>query len=273
MRIFVSLWLIVLMIQVQAQSVPDMLKMADTLYKTNRFLDAVEFYEKISRIDKNNKMAKYRLGICYKETLQYDDAKRELLELGNTPDHEYQSRSLYYYANLLRFDKDFKTADSIYSYLIAIPDTDPNLIELSRKQREGCALALRQQRANRGFSIRPFDDINSKFHDFGAVVNPSNKNVVLASTRNRSGAQYEGNQYIGLLPDLLMFEQRRNGRFSSNSNAQKFDGLNSSWGEDPGLSHLMGRPFTFLPVKLKTDPDAGLWLVIWKMGNGHLRNH
>ncbi len=260
MRIIASLWLIILMLQAQGQSVPDMLQIADTLYKTNRFLDAVEFYDKIARIDKNNKMAKYRLGICYKETLQYEEAKKILSELGNTPDHEYRARSLYYYANLLRLDREFKNADSVYSYLIALPDVNPELVELSRKQKEGCALALRQQRANRGFSIREFEDINSKFHDFGAVINPSNQNVVFASTRNRSVTQYEGNQYAGLLPDLVMYEQRRNGRFSSNTNAQNFDKLNSHWGEGSGSFTSDGKSFYF--SSCKTEDGSGCKIMV-----------
>lgn len=248
-RVFAAIAFFVLTLTVSAQSVPEMLQLADTLYKTNRFLDAVEFYDKISGIDKDNRMARYRLGICYKETLQYEKAKKILLELGTTPGHEYQARSLYYYSNLLRRDQEFKQADSIYSFLIALPDVNPDLVELSRKQKEGCALALRQQKANRGFSITEFEDINSKFHDFGAVINPSNQNVVLATARNRSVAQYEGNQYTGLLPDLVMYQQRRNGRFSSNTNAQNFNDLNSNWGEGSGSFTQDGKSFYFSSCK------------------------
>ena len=37
-----------------AQSVPKMLRIADDLYENARYLEAIEFYEKISGIDKNN---------------------------------------------------------------------------------------------------------------------------------------------------------------------------------------------------------------------------
>ena len=243
-----------------------MIRMADTLYKSHRFLDAMEFYEKISGLDENNLMAKYRLGICYKETLQYKKAQKELLELGTTPNHEYQARSLYYYANLLRLEEQFKKADSLYSYLIALPDVNPELIALSRKQREGCALALRQKKVNRGFSIKPFDDINSKFHDFGAVINPSNQNVVFASTRNRSVSQYEGNQYDGLLPDLVSFEQRRNGRFSSNNNAQKLDNLNSHWAEGSGSFTADGKILYYSTCK--TEDGSGCQIMVSYLVDG-----
>ncbi len=267
MRILAGICLIFLLLNAQGQqSVPEMVQMADTLYKSHRFLDAVEFYEKISKLDKDNLMAKYRLGICYKETLQYEKARKVLLELGERPNHEYQARSLYYYANLLRLDEQFKNADSVYSYLIALPEVNPDLIALSRKQREGCALALRQRKVNRGFSIRLFDDVNSKFHDFGAVINPSNQNVVFASTRNRSISQYEGNQYDGLLPDLVAYEKRRNGRFSSNTNAQKFDGLNTHWAEGSGSFTADGK--TFYYSSCETDDGSGCRIMVSYLVDG-----
>ncbi|MEQ9221608.1 MAG: OmpA family protein [Cyclobacteriaceae bacterium] len=267
MRIITSICLIFFLLTVQGQqSVPEMIRMADTLYNAHRFLDAVEFYEKISKLDKNNLMAKYRLGICYKETLQYKKARNVLLELGERPNHEYQARSLYYYANLLRLDEQFKHADSVYSYLIALPDVNPELIALSRKQREGCALALRQKKVNRGFSVRLFEDINSKFHDFGAVINPSNQNVVFASTRNRSVSQYEGNQYDGLLPDLVAYEQRRNGRFASNTNAQKFDALNSHWAEGSGTFTRDGKSFYYSTCK--TEDGSGCQIMVSYLVDG-----
>ncbi len=267
MRVIASICLIFFLLTVQGQqSVPEMIQMADTLYKAHRFLDAVEFYEKISKLDKNNLMAKYRLGICYKETLQYEKARKVLLELGERPNHEYQARSLYYFANLLRLDEQFKHADSVYSYLIALPDVNPELIALSRKQREGCALALRQKKVNRGFSVRLFEDINSKFHDFGAVINPSNQNVVFASTRNRSVSQYEGNQYDGLLPDLVAYERRRNGRFASNTNAQKFDALNSHWAEGSGTFTRDGK--TFYYSTCKTEDGSGCQIMVSYLVDG-----
>ncbi len=260
MKICLSILIILVSFTVDAQSVPRMMQMADTLYKSSRYLDAIEFYDKISGIDENNKLAKYRLGICYKETLQYEEAKKILLDLGNTPNHEYQARSLYYYANLLRLDEKFKEADSVYSYLISIPDVNPELITLSSKQREGCALALRQQRANRGFTVKEFEDINSKFHDFGAVINPSNQHVVIASTRSRSVAQYEGNQYDGLLPDLVAFEKRRNNRYTSNTNDQRFNNLNTSWAEGSGSFTGDGNAFYF--SSCKTEDGSGCQVLV-----------
>ncbi len=228
-----------------SQSIPRMLEMADTLYKSHRYLDAIEFYDKITNIDKENYMARYRLGICYKETLQYEKAMDVLLKLGNIPGHNFRAKSLYYYANLLRLDSRFRDADSVYNYLIAVPDADPDLIELARKQREGCLVALRQQKVERGFKVNLFDEINSKFHDFGAILNPMNKHIVFASTRNLHEGQYEGNQYDGLLPDLVAYENRRGDRYRNATNDQDFGDLNTHWAEGSGSFTGDGKTFYF----------------------------
>lgn len=227
------------------QSVPKLLKLADEHYQNGVYNDAIEFYDKISGLDKNNHFARFRLAECYNKTLQYEKAKSVFLQLSNTPGHEYRARSMYSYAGLLKQETRFDEADSIYSFLISVPDAEPYLIELARKQSEGCQLALRQKKADRGFAISSMDAINSKFHDFGAVVNPSSKHVVLATTRNLPGTQYEELQYEGLLPDLVSFENRGNGRWRMSSSNQDFSDLNTRWPEGSGSFTKNGDTFYF----------------------------
>ena len=66
------------------------------------------------------------------------------------------------------------------------------------------------------------DEVNSKFHDFGAVINPSNKQLVFASTRNLPGVQYEGSQFDGVLPDLVAYERNRNEKWRFNTEGAVF---------------------------------------------------
>ncbi|WP_436517176.1 OmpA family protein [Ekhidna sp. To15] len=228
-----------------SQSVPKLLRLADENYQNGVYNDAIEFYDKISGIDKDNHFAKFRLAECYNKTLQYEKAKSVFLQLSNAPNQEYRARSMYSYAGLLKQETRFDEADSIYSFLISVPDAEPYLIELARKQSEGCQLALRQKKADRGFAVSSMDEINSKFHDFGAIVNPSSKHVVLATTRNLPGTQYEELQYEGLLPDLVSFENRGNGRWRMSSSNQKFSGLNTRWPEGSGSFTKKGDTFYF----------------------------
>ncbi|MEP1032806.1 OmpA family protein [Ekhidna sp.] len=228
-----------------SQSIPKLLKLADEHYQNGIYNDAIEFYDKIAGIDRNNHFARFRLADCYNKTLQYEKAKTVFLQLSNTPNQEYRARSMYSYAGLLKQETRFNEADSIYSFLISVPDAEPYLVELARKQSEGCQLALRQKKADRGFSIHSMEEINSRFHDFGAILNPSSKHVILATTRNLPGNQYEELQYEGLLPDLVSFELRNNGRWRMSSSNQDFSNLNTQWPEGSGSFTRDGSVFYF----------------------------
>lgn len=241
-----------------AQSVPRLLNRANEMFEADRFLDAIEYYEKIVGIDKANYFARYRLGYCYNQTLQYGLAKNIFLRLGEEPNHEYRARGFYNYANILKLESQFEMADSIFTYLISLPDVDQDLIELSRKQREGCLLALRQEQVDKGYRVELMDDINSSFHDFGAVVNPTNKRLVLATTRNLPGVQYEGSQYVGLLPDLAVYENVRNGRWRLDMNEQNFSRLNTQWAEGAGSFTKDGTKFYYSSCRGENGTDCAI---------------
>lgn len=248
-------------------SVPKQLKKADEYYQNGVYKEAIEFYDKIAGLDKDNHFAKFRLADCYNKTLDYEKAKEVFLELSNTPNQEYRARSMYSYASLLKQETRFDEADSIYNFLISVPDAEPYLVELSRKQSEGCQLALRQEKTNKGFSIDLMEEINSKFHDFGAVINPSNNQVVLATTRNLPGTQYEELQYQGLLPDLVSFERRNNGRWRMATSNQKFSSLNTKWPEGSGSFTKDGQVFYFSSCQDENESACSIMVSYLENGN------
>ena len=257
MKAYFVLFLSVLSYSISAQSIPKLIKIADELFEADRYLDAIEFYEKISGIDKQNHLAKFRLGYCYNKTLDYEKAKKTFTDLGAF-ENEFQARALYNYGNLLKLESSFENADSIYSHLIALPSADPALVELSRKQKEGCLLALRQKEEEKGYTISLMEDINSKFHDFGATLNPTTKELVLASTRNLPGVQYEGSQFEGVLPDLVAFELRDNGRWRLSTSNQNFSVLNTQWSEGSGSFTKDGNTFYFSSCRGDDGADCGI---------------
>jgi len=126
-------------------------------------------------------------------------------------------------------------------------------MELAGRQREGCLLAKRGKEQQRDFKIEYMKKLNGGFHDFGAIQNPANGSVIFATTRNLSGQQYKGNQYAGLLPDLVMFEQKKNGSFNNVSGRQKFDKLNTKWSEGSGTFSQDGQKFYFTSCKGKDN--------------------
>lgn len=259
MKAWIAFFLTISSVFLSAQSVPKLIRIADELYEAARYIDATEFYDKISGIDKQNYQARFRLGFCYNKTLKYDEAKDVFLELGAITDtaNTFQATALYHYGNLLKLESRFEEADSVYSNLISLQSANPGLINSSRKQKEGCRLALRQKQADKGYSVRLLEEINSKFHDYGATVNPSNKQLVFASTRNLPGVQYEGSQFDGVLPDLVAYESR-NDRWRISSSDQKFGNLNTKWSEGSGSFTKDGSTFYFYTCRGANGSECGI---------------
>lgn len=258
MKVYLFLFLSLLSIAVSAQSIPKLVGIADELFEAQLYKEAIEFYEKISGIDKKNYEAKYRLGFCYNKTLRYEEAKETFIELAGAEANDFQALALYNYANLLKLESNFEEADSLYSHLVSLPSAGPDVIKLAQKQKEGCILALRQKGVDKGYRIILMEDVNSSFHDFGAILNPGNKQLVFASTRNLPGVQYAGSQFEGVLPDLVAFELRENGRWRSATSDQRFDKLNTQWSEGSGSFTKDGNKFYFYSCRDQDQSDCGI---------------
>lgn len=237
-----------------SQSVPKLREIADEHYELNQFTDAIQFYRKITRLDKNDVRSKYRLASSYYKTLQYPEARQEFAKL-TSDTSQYQHLSIYYYGTVLKLESDFSGADSVFAHLITSSNVDPGLLELTQKQKEGCVLALNQEEQNRGFSIQEMKNLNSKFHDFGAVVSRREKAVVFVTTRKLGGRQYEALQFDGLLPDLVQFTPRGN-NWRNVSNRDRFDNLNTEWSEGSGSFTANDSAFYFTSCRSNDGSDC-----------------
>lgn len=244
-KIVFSIFLIVCIGELEAQSIPKILKLGDEQFENNRYLEAIPYYEKVYAVSKTNYYAGYQLAICYEQTLQFEKAMETFKQISEQSGQEYQTKSIYKYATLNKRDSNFDLADSIYLELAKMSDVAPALLELANRQREGCLLAKREQEQNRNFSVELIKKLNSNFHDYGATENPANGNIVFATSRNLSGEQYQGSQYSGLLPDMMMYQLKDNGNYSNISGKQRFDKLNTKWSEGSGVFNTAGDKFYY----------------------------
>ena len=241
--------------QASSQSVPRLKALADTLYEASQYAEAIKFYDKIISIDKKAYESQFKLGMSYYRTLQYDDARKQFNKIIKANVGDYIHRSTYYLGNIYKLSSQFEEADSIFSHLITQPNVNNTLLNLTRKQKEGCLLALRQKANNRGFTIEELEDVNSKFHDFGATVNRQEQTVVLVTTRNLTKKQYAALQYEGLLPDLIQYEYR-NDKWRSASSKTDFNKLNSQWSEGSGSFTKDGKSFYFTSCRSNNGGDC-----------------
>lgn len=228
-----------------AQSIPKILSLGDEQFQNNRYLEAIPYYEKAYAVGKTNYYAGYQLATCYEQTLQFEKAAETFKVISKQSGQEYQAKAVYKYATLMKRNSQFDLADSIYLELAKMPEAHAELLELANRQREGCLLAKREQEQNRNFRVELIKKLNSNFHDYGATENPATGNIVFATSRNLSGEQYQGSQYTGLLPDMMMYQLKENGSYNNVSGKQRFDKLNTKWAEGSGVFNSQGDKFYY----------------------------
>jgi len=250
----------------QGQSVPKLLEIAAELFDAGRYIESIEFYQKAIGRDRQNEEARYQLGLAQMNTLQYQEARETFFSLYKQSGSEYKAKALYHYAFVLKLESQYALADSFFNEMIVNLSAEQSWIELARKQKAGCQLAINQEKQNRGFEVTLMDNLNSKFHDFGATVNPRNKNLVFATTRTISGEQYEGSQYAGLLPDIVAFEFVGKGRWRNTTSREKLGIVNSEWSEGSGRFTADGISFYFSSCKGANGSQCEIFVTYYEGG-------
>ncbi|MGL1889086.1 MAG: OmpA family protein [Reichenbachiella sp.] len=237
------------------QSVPKLRKIANKEFELDQYNEAIEFYEKIIALDKGDHQSKYNLAMCYYRTLQYNDARDTFLDLINADSKEYKHLSYYYYGTILKLSSQFVLADSIFGHLITQPNVADDLLDLTSKQKQGCLLALSHNTRENSFEIEEMEGLNSKLHDFGAIMNPKEKTMVFVTTRSLQSKQYEDIRYDGVLPDLVQFA-KRNKNWNNISSKQHFDDLNTKWSEGSGSFTADGEIFYYTSCQTNDGADC-----------------
>lgn len=236
-------------------SVPRLRELGNEHFDATQYIEATKFFEKVVELDKKDYESYYKLGMSYYKTLNYEGAKKHFSKLINIQNNEYADLSTYHYGNILKLQSYFKTASEIFALLLSKSNVDDVLLELARKQLEGCELAISNKKNSRGYSIEEMENLNSPFHDFGATINPNNGALVIVSTRNLHDNQYGAIQYGGLLPDLIQFTEK-NRRWANTSSKNRFNRLNSEWAEGSGSFTADGKSFFFTSCRSQDGADC-----------------
>lgn len=231
-------------LEATAQSVPRLRQLGEELYEKEQYFDAIEYFEKVTEIDKKDLDTRFKLAIALFKTFQFQEAKEQLKYVINSDSREQSAEALLFYGNILKLNEKYSEADSAFSILLKNYDVDEDILKHARKEREGCLLAINQLLSDRNFPISLSNELNSEYHDFGISVNREKRELVYLSTRNVSSQQMKSGQFRGLLPDLIKVSYRK-GKWQNTTSKDNFDRLNSKWAEGSGSFTKKGDRFYF----------------------------
>ncbi len=236
-------------------SVPRLMKIANEHYEAAQYTEAIEFYSRVVKLNKISGEARYKLAMSLYRTLQYDRAKKHYRFLFENQYPDYKHLANYYLGNILKLSSSFEVADTVFAHLLKQPGVPDEILELAKKQQEGCQLAINQKKQNRGFRISEMKEFNSEYHDFGAVMNKAGGTMVFVSTRNTGKSQFDAIQYEGLLPDLLQFSMKGD-KWRNSTSKDGFDKFNTQWSEGSGSFTADGQYFYFTSCRSNDGADC-----------------
>ncbi len=240
-KILLIFSLITSVLAVRAQSVEKLTNLADRYYESKKYVDAVEFYERIHQVNPEDKRVHLRWALSLYHSLHYDEAIAQLKQLLASGYKEEQA--LYYYGWLLKTDGQYKRADSVFDILARLPEVSNKYKTLGDFQQKGCKLGIRMLKIKNIHQLHPMEDVNSRDHDFGLIEHPQGY-VVLSSTRKTDQKQFYDGQFGGLLPNMIGYSPSKNNKSNWVPN-EKVANLNSEWAQGTGCFDKTGNAFYF----------------------------
>ncbi len=256
MRTSITALLLLIVMSVIGQSFSQLRAIADDLYQKKNFLDASEYYQRISELKPNEAQYKSRLADCYLRSLQYEKAVAVLEPLVTDPSAD--NLVFYEFGYLLKLTAEYYKADSMFTMVIERTQAVDSLNQLASLQREGCRLGLRQLKTKNRMNLQPLGaSLNSDGHDFGAIEN--NGKLVFSSGRNSANRQYYDSKYGGLLPNIVAFGKEGNSWRKSND----FKKLNTEFANTAGCFSNDGLSFYYTDC----HPDIGCVIKVSKLEN------
>ncbi|WP_179213382.1 OmpA family protein [Ekhidna lutea] len=211
---------------------------ADQYYEAGEFSEAMDFYQHILEMKPGQKQTCFKLAMSAYNSLKYQEAKFHFQEL--LVDDYFNAEAIYYYGVLLKMESAYQKADSVFQKLLKQIDNQDELYDITKLQKEGCQLGLRQSLTNNNRNFRKMYGINTDGNDFGAIKYTDDQ-IVLSTSSKTKKKQYLDNQYGGLLPNVVSFDLGD----STVTPNKAFSILNSPWSEATGSFSKDGKAFYF----------------------------
>jgi len=193
-------------------------KSADKLYKSYEYVSAAKEYLKIVDKQKADVYVYKQLADCYYNVFNSVEAEKWYAKsIESTQDAEVYFR----YAQMLKANKKYEEANAVMDKFVALAPTDVRAKNYSAEKNYVSNLSNQKKL----FDVNSIE-INSKFSDFGALLNGNT--LYMSSARNESRKTYNWNGQPKL--DLYKVDFADN---KVNGEVASIDDLNTKFHEGP----------------------------------------
>ncbi|MGE0567277.1 MAG: SpaA isopeptide-forming pilin-related protein [Bacteroidia bacterium] len=193
-------------------------------FKQNRFIRAVPYFKKAAKNDKTKHEAFSKLGFCYLQLNQYDNAElayKNALAAATNPEPILH----YNYASVLKVNGKYEEALSEYNLYLKAKPNDEDI----KKVRKFCAEIKYWMSKPQEYEVRNAEEVNTIYSEFCPVY--YNSQLIFSAERNSFDfVEYTKNEFSGT-PYLNMFKSeikdsklRKEKPLSKRLNTESHDG-------------------------------------------------
>ena len=240
--VFVIAW--VALLGAHAQRTESFVKYADELFERGSYQEAIEAYKAALEKNPNYTKAKYQIGEAYRLSFDYESAQFYYGDVAKNNDIRYPLAGFYFgqmqkikgqYQNALTTFKIFQQLMKDNNF-----DEDENyrsFYKQSKVEIDGCQLALNQiamEHPDHGLAAATIGELNSPYNDFAAFTLGSDDMLCITTARKGGKGGLKNNAFGQDFTDLMRFKREPTGEWVEYSTKDRFESINSKWGEGSG---------------------------------------
>lgn len=266
---FVLLIVSVLVAQVGFAQTKSLAEKADDLFNQNRYLDALDAYEKSYDKIRSNKAEKnrvyFQMGECYRLMNNFPKAQRVYKRLINSEYYNTEPKIYYYMAEMNRFQNKFDEADEYYAkYLELVPDDS-----FVRKRKASLTYVNQLFLERTRHEITRKDDWCTDYNDWSPrfMGNDTSK-LVFASSRFEGADKKSHDAWTGqAFSNLYYVYQDRRGQWSKEPELLDNTGhVNTGVNEGEPVFSKDGNTIYFSRCDAKEHQTQGCYIYYSKKG-------
>ncbi|WPP49607.1 OmpA family protein [Catalinimonas niigatensis] len=227
---------------------------ADAFFEAQQYYTASSIYKDIVSQDTTHYHAAFKLAHCYRHLFDYRKAENYYGLVAQNAAQNFPL-SLYYYAQILKYNQKYEEAISWYEQFLKRPhELTQDYRKQAEREKQGCIQAMLEQPSAEGKIqlIRLPEPINTAYQEFAPAIYRHDSLLAFSSSRVRNDERVSNRSGEGFSDQYLV--EQDSIQWQDISDAGRFEKLNSKWADASGSFTADGSKYYFTHC----SPSSGL---------------
>lgn len=212
---------------------------ADQYYDIESYSEAIEQYKLVAEADSTNAYSRYKLGECYRNSLEYKDAEEWYSEADKVGHSKYPLAT-FWHATMQKLNGNYVGAEAVYEKFLNEfrPQTEEEkfLVDRALFEYNGCVLALDElKKPSRDYHFENLGNIiNTEYSEYAPAIGANDTNIIFTSSKSGSTGNEEFKRFGDYYSDNYRYE-KIDGEWKEVPNSDNFSVVNSIRNDGAGV--------------------------------------